>query len=387
MRIAFIGQKGIPMLAGGVEKHVEEVATRMAKLGHEVFVYVRNNYTEENLKEYKGVHLIHLPSIPSKNLDAISHTFLASVHAIFQKYDVVHFQAIGPSSLSWIIRLFKRNAILVATFHCQDYFHQKWGWLAQKYLQLGEYVTCRIPQKIIVVSKSLEKYVEEKYQKIAEYIPNGASVNFNEGTKVLERWNLRDKKYILSQGRLIRHKGVHYLIEAFKRLEDTAKIPNNFKLVIVGDGFHTDDYVEYLHQISEGRKSIVFTGTQNNGSMEQLFSHAYAFVQPSESEGLSISLLEAMGYGLAPLVSNIKENMEATNGVGFSFRSKDVLDLSEKLAFILNQPSEVEEAGKKAKLMAEIEYSWDAIVEKTLRLYEELIFEKNAKLSFGKFKK
>jgi len=69
MKIAFIGQKGIPAVSGGVETRVEELATRMAKEGHEVFVYVRNNYTDKDLKKYKGVNLIHLPSITSKNLD------------------------------------------------------------------------------------------------------------------------------------------------------------------------------------------------------------------------------------------------------------------------------------------------------------------------------
>lgn len=387
MRIAFIGQKGIPTRAGGVEKHVEEMAVRMAELGHQVFVYVRNNYTDKNLQEFKGVKLIHLPSVPTKHLDAISHTFLATIHALFQKYHVVHFQAIGPSFLSWIIKIFKRKTILITTFHCQDYFHQKWGWFARTSLRLGEYVSCRIPDKTIVVSKSLIQYVKDKYHRDVEYIPNGAAAHFNSGTKVLERWGLRDKKYILSQGRLIRHKGVQYLIEAFKKLEDTAKIPNNFKLVIVGDGFHTEDYVQYLHKISEGRNSIVFTGIQNNGSMEQLFSHAYVFVQPSESEGLSITLLEAMAYGIAPLVSNIQENLDATRGIGFTFRSKDVDDLSEKLAYILNQPAEVEASGEKAKTMVEKEYSWDAIVDKTLELYRNLILEKNAKLSFGKIRK
>src|SRR4030042_6607900 len=105
MKIAFIGQKGIPASLGGVEKHVEEIATRMAKSDHEVFVYARHNYTDKNFKEYKGVKLIHLPNIPTKHLDAISHTFLATLHALFQKYDIIHYQAIGPTSLSWIVKL------------------------------------------------------------------------------------------------------------------------------------------------------------------------------------------------------------------------------------------------------------------------------------------
>lgn len=378
MKIAFIGQKGIPANIGGVERHVEEIATRMVKSGHEVFVYVRNNYTAKNLKEYKGIKLIHLPNIPTKHLDAISHTFLATIHALFQNYDVVHYQAIGPSFLSWLVKIFKRKTVLLSTFHCQDYFHQKWGWFARTSLKFGEYVTCTIPDKTIVVSKELANYAKNKYQTESVIIPNGAGVNYTSKTNKLYQWGIRENKYILNVGRLIKHKGVHYLIEAFKQLEDTGKLPNGFKLVIVGDGFHTDDYVKYLKTISENRDNIIFTGTQSGENLFQLFSHAYLFVQPSEYEGLSVVLLEAMGYGLAPLVSDINENMEAIRDAGASFKTKDVQDLRNKLAYLLNRPSEVERLGRIAKERAEKEYSWDSITEKTIEVYKNALNNKKS---------
>lgn len=372
MRIVFIGQKGIPAKSGGIEKHAEEVAIRMAAMGHEVFAYVRNNYTNKELREYKGIKLIHLPSISTKHLDAISHTFFATIHALFSNYDVIHYHGIGPSLLSWIIKICKPKTALVATFHCQDYFHQKWGKFAQMSLKLGEFVTCKVPDKTIVVSKSLAQYAKDVYKIEAEIIPNGAEISYSEKIEALSKWGIRDKKYILSVGRLIKHKGVHYLIEAFKQLEDSSKIPNNFKLVIVGEGFHTDEYVNYLHTISEGRDNIVFTGAQQGEILEQLFSHAYLFVQPSESEGLSIALLEAMGYGLAPLVSDIKENLEPIADAGFSFKSKNVQDLRDKLAYLLNRNAEVAQIGKKAKQRISMEYSWDSIAQKTINLYKEI---------------
>lgn len=376
MRIAFIGQKGIPAKSGGIEKHVEEVSTRMAQSGMEVFVYVRNNYTSKNLYVYKGVHLIHLPSIPTKHLDAISHTFLASLHALFCKYDVIHYHGIGPSILSWIPKFFNWKTSVVATFHCQDYFHQKWGWFAKISLQIGELIACKIPDRTIAVSKSLADWAKEKYGKELVAIPNGADIRYSNQTDLISKWGLKDKKYILSQGRLIKHKGVHYLIEAFKQLEDTAKTPNNFKLVIVGDGFYTDDYVKYLHTIGANRDNIIFTGAQTGETMEQLFSHAYMFVQPSESEGMSLSLLEAMAHGLTPLVSEIKENTEVIDGDGFSFTSKSVIDLRDRLAYLLSRPQEVEEVGIRAKNRIEKEYSWDSIVKKTLDTYKETVSKK-----------
>lgn len=376
MKIAFIGQKGIPAKFGGVERHVEELATQMAEQGHQVFAYVRNNYTGKKLKEYRGIKLVYLPSISTKHLDAISHTFLATAHSLFQGYNVIHYHAIGPSSLSWIIKLLKRKTVLVSTFHCQDYYHQKWGWLARKYLHFSEYVACKIPDKVIVVSKILRAYVLEKYKLSAELIPNGSKANLNFGNETLGKWKLKERKYILFVGRLIKHKGVHYLIEAFKQMEDTNKVANNFKLVIVGDGFYTDDYVKYLKTISEKRDNIIFTGNQTGRDLDQLFSQAYLFVQPSESEGFSIALLEAMGYGIAPLVSDIKENLEVVEKAGFSFKVKNIDDLKNKLAYLLNKESEVEMMGKKAKKRAEEKFSWESIARKTIQIYRESAINK-----------
>ncbi|MCX6765859.1 MAG: glycosyltransferase family 4 protein [Candidatus Moranbacteria bacterium] len=373
MRIAFIGQKGIPAVSGGVEKRVEELSSRMAEMGHEVFVYARNNYTDRNLKEYRGVKIIHLPNIPTKHLDAISHTFLATMHALFQGYDVINYQAPGPSTLSWIIKIFNRKTALVGTFNSRDCFHQKWDWLARTYLRFGEYIICTIPHKTIVVSKSLYDWARKKYGTYGAIIPNGAEIAHNPETNLLSQWGLKEKRYILYVGRLIKHKGIHYLIEAFKRLEDTNKLPNNFKLVIAGDGFHTDEYVKYLRLISEKRGNIIFTGAQSGKALSQLFSHTYLFVQPSESEGLSIALLEAMGYGIAPLVSNIKENKEAVGNAGFTFIVKDIEDLKEKLAYLLNKPAETERIGALARERVRREFSWDSAAGKTLRAYQDVI--------------
>lgn len=129
MKIAFIGQKGIPAVGGGVERYVEDVATRLAALSHEVIVYTRPNYTPSFLTEYKGVSLISLPSIPTKHLDAISHTFLATLRAIFSGVDIIHYQSIGPALLSWLPKLLRPKIKVISTLQSRDYEHLKWGGL------------------------------------------------------------------------------------------------------------------------------------------------------------------------------------------------------------------------------------------------------------------
>ncbi|NTV41230.1 MAG: glycosyltransferase family 4 protein [Candidatus Moranbacteria bacterium] len=372
MKIAFIGQKGLPAKNGGVEKHVEEIAKRMAGLGHQVFVYVRSNYTSKELTEFEGIKLIHLPSISTKHLDAISHTFLASVHSLFQKYDVAHFHGIGPAFFVWLPKLFNRQTKVIATFHYQDYHHKKWGWFAKWFLRLGESVACKVADKTIVVNEALQLVAEKKYGVKTVLIPNGSEISYSQDIDAISKWNLKDKKYLLSVGRLAKSEGVHFLIEAFKQLENTARISNNFKLVIVGEGLYGDDYAKYLHTISEGRDNIVFAGSQKGETLEQFFSHAYLFVQPSQASKISIALLEAMNCGTTPLVSDVAENITAIDGDGFSFTSGSMIDLRDKLAFLLSRPDEVKRFGIRARKKMEEKYSWDAIVKKTLEIYEKV---------------
>lgn len=373
MKIAFIGQKGIPALSGGVEKHVENIAVRMARLGHDVTVYVRSPYTPSVLREFEGVHLVHLPAIRTKHLEAISHSLMATLHAIlFRHYDIIHYHSIGPSILAALPRLLKPSAHVVATFHSRDYFHQKWNAFARLCLKAAEFFTCSVPEKTIVISETLRAYAEKAYGKPFSFIPNGADVDFEPDVTLLHEWGLKPGRYILSVSRLVRHKGIHYLVKAFRELEDKSKLPNNMKLVIVGAPANTEEYAEYLRVMSEGTQNIIFTGEQSGRKLSALFSHAAFFVQPSEDEGLSLALLESMAYGLMPIVSDIAPNLEAiSRDCGVSFENKNVASLGEKLAYYANRADEAKAIGERAKERIHEHYSWDAIASRTLLVYRE----------------
>ena len=372
MKIALIGSKGVPVRSGGVERHVEELAVRFADLGHTTTVYGRKSYGISKKSTYKGVRVLAMPSIATKNLDAITATFLGTVHILFSRYDVVHYHGIGPGSLLWMIRLFRPDMKVVATFHSPDYNHKKWNSFARWYFHFGEWVSCNITHKLIVISQSLTLYTQKKYNKRASYIPNGCAVTPSKRIHTLKKIGLKKKKYILVVSRLVRHKGIHFLIEAFSRLQEQDKKYKEYKLVIVGDSSHTDDYVQELWELSSKNSSIVFTGEQGGEDLRELFSHAYLFVQPSLSEGLSIALLEAMGYGVAPLVSDIPENTEAIFGCGFTFKNGCVESLEKTLKEAFDNPQNVSEKAILAQDRAKKEYHWDMIAQKTLDIYGDL---------------
>lgn len=360
MKIYFVGQKGVPAKFGGVEKHVEELSTRLVQAGHEVYVYARPGYTDRNLTEYKGVKIISLPTIATKRLDTISHTFRACLDLRKRQADLIHFYSIGPSSLIWLAKLVKPGVPIVATFHTKCYQHKKWGPLAKLYLRLGEITACKLADATIAVSQSLKNYAEKKYHEQVCYIPNGAEPETAAEPKLIKNLGLDKDNYILAVARLIRHKGVHHLIEAYNGIETDKK------LVIAGDGVFTDDYVKELKKLARGQANIIFTGNQTGQALAELFSNAYLFVQTSESEGLSIALLEAMAYGRAVLVSDIAENLEAVGNCGFSYQSKNGSDLKDKLVSILNSPQSAAAKGDEARQRVKQFYNWDDIAAETI---------------------
>ena len=364
MRIAIIGQKGIPVKYGGVEYHVFQLALKLVEKGHNVIVYTRNNYTDKNLKEYKGIKLIHLPTISTKHLDTAFSTFLASIDVLRRNVDVIHYHSIGPCLFIWIPKLFKRKAKVISTVHCKDYEHKKWGFFARFFLKIGEYLACKIPHKTIVVSKLLKNYIRKKYKILPCYIPNGVCVEKNmPDVSLLKKWNLKPYNYILTVNRLVPHKGIHYLIKAYN------KISTDKKLVIVGGSCYTDDYFNYLKKLAKGNKNIIFTGFQYGDFINALYCYCYLFVQPSESEGLSTAILNALSYNRPVLASNIPENLELIKGIGFEFENKNVNDLYSKLEFLIKNPELLKQKTKKQKAKITQLYDWNRIIEDIMRVY------------------
>ena len=385
LKIAYIGQKGIlNPSGGGVETHVEELSLRMAKKGHTVFLYTRPHYTPKEYKKYEEVNLVSLPSIHTKHLDALSHSFLAIIHAIKNKVDIIHIHGVGPSFWSFLPRILAPRIKVISTAHSQDWEHQKWNWFARTSLKFGAWVSSKTANEIITVSKELQKRFLQLYNRSITLIPNGVVIkkNINKNINLIKKFNLEKNKYILIVSRLVRHKGIHYLIEAFKQIKNNPNY-KDFKLVIVGPTAFTNDYFEFLKQMVDGRKDIIFSGAQNGETLENLFANAYLYVSPSMSEGLSIALLEAMSYAKSVLVSDIPANLDVIYGdtnlgsVGFAFKNKNVIDLVYKLSALLDNPKIVRQVGNKAQKYVNVYYNWDQIADRINKIYMGAVYAKD----------
>lgn len=380
MRIAMIGQKGFEIgeRGGGIEQHVRALSLYLGRRGHEVTVYARRRYVpaasvstarSKRNGEHPGVTVRYMPTIYRKNLEAIVHTFLSTLDALLRPYDIIHYHGVGPSTLAWIPRLLKPKARVVCTFHSQDRFHQKWGLVGRLYLWLGEWAACAFPHATIAVSHVIQVFARKHYGRQVVYIPNGAEVQTVTATDEIAAFGLEPKRYVLNVGRLVPHKGVQYLIEAFKSLQPTPRNRHPLKLAIVGAATYTSEYERQLKDMAIGRDDVIFLGYQSGEALRQLYAHAYLYVQPSESEGLPVVVLEAMSYGRPVLVSDIPENMEAMHRAGFSFANKDVNDLTEKLTELVNHPELVEGAAKDTQETVRRHFNWEMIAVHTEAVY------------------
>ncbi|MFA6896131.1 MAG: glycosyltransferase family 4 protein [Candidatus Paceibacterota bacterium] len=372
-----IGQKGIPAKSGGIEKHVEGLALELKRQGHEVIVYTRPYYISKNIKKFSGINLINIPSLKTKHFDAASHTLLATLHAIFKikDLDIIHYHGIGPSLFIPLARILKPTAKIISTFHCQDYYHQKWSLMARLFLRLGEFSSVYFPHKTIVVSKTLKKYVNQKYHRSVTYIPNAVQlgndkISNKKTLKILKKWELKPSEYIITVNRLVRHKGIHTLIKAFKKLDSETQ--KKRKLVIVGDPVFTEDYEKEIKALAKNNKNIIFAGQQTGESLGALFANAYIYVHPSESEGLSLSLLEALSHKLPLLVSDIPANMEVIKGLGFCFKNKDQESLYQQLSYMLSLPeNKLKKIGLLGQKMVTNDYNWEVVAKKTEKIYKK----------------
>ncbi len=340
MKIAMIGHKRIPSREGGVEIVVEELSSRLVKMGHTVTVYNRRgrNVADKNadkeahkLKKYKGIKIVNVPTPDKKSLNAIVYSFLATIIAVLGNHDVIHYHAEGPCAMLVIPHFFGIRT--VATIHGLDWQRAKWGGFATKFLLFGEKMAAKYADEVIVLSRNVQQYFKDKYNRETIYIPNGVNkTEFLPADRITRKFGLEKDKYILYLGRLVPEKGITYLIDAF------STIDTDMKLVIAGGGSHSDEFVTQLNEKTKKDKRIIMTGFVQGNTLTELFSNCFLYVLPSDIEGMPISLLEAMSFGRRCLASDIPENTEACKEFAQYFKKSDVTSLANKLQEIILNP-------------------------------------------------
>lgn len=371
-----IGHKRIPSREGGIEIVVDELATRMAVRGHQVVAYNRSGHNVAGSEfdgvanggnkrfSYHGVNVVSVPTIEGKGFAALSSSFFATLKAIKARPDVIHYHAEGPCVM---LRLAHWAGIrTVATIHGLDWQRAKWGRFASTYLKFGERTAAKCADEVIVLSRNMQEYFKKTYGRDTRLVPNGVERKQPvQAQTIVSEYGLHQNDYILSLGRIVPEKGIHYLIEAFRKI-DTDK-----KLVIAGGSSDSSEYYERIQHMAAQDSRIILTGFVQGRILEELLSNAYVYVMPSDVEGMPMSLLEAMSYGNCCLVSDIPECAEVVEDKAVTFPHGNIEALANALQKLVDDQDLVNRYKSGATDFITGKYSWDAVVDETLALYAD----------------
>ncbi len=366
LRIAFIGGRGVISKYSGIETCYEEIGKRLADMGHDVTVYCRTYFSPAQA-EYNGMRLIRLPTIRSKHLETLVHTLLSTIHVVFGDCDIVHYHCLGPALFSFLPRCFGKKTVV--TVQGLDWQRRKWGRIASAVLRLGERAAIKLPDTTVVVSRTLQEYYRARYKTEPVYVPNGTKLRQRRTAGRLCDWGLKPEGYVLFLGRFSPEKNCNLLIQAFERIETPVK------LVLAGGSSHSDTYVRRLRQHQSER--VLVLDWVSGEALDELLTNAMLFVLPSDLEGLSLALLDAMGAGICVLASDVPENCELVDGSGFTFRRGDLDDLERMLRFLISEPAVRNGVAARAREKVQRHYLWDQIAREIESVYLELTGGKN----------
>ncbi|WP_114946223.1 glycosyltransferase family 4 protein [Microvirga calopogonii] len=368
MKICVLGLRGIPSVVGGIETHCEQLYPRLqGRRSSDSFTIIgRRSYCGDQSSQFNGVEVVALPHMKSKHLEAISNSIIALLYARFQLHaDIVHIHAIGPALVAPIAKAL--GLTVVVTHHGTDYNRDRWHALAKGVLRIGEFCALHFADHVIVVSPSLTKNLKKRHQSRSShitFIPNGANHVLDvtawqaASSALLDRFNLKPGRYVITVGRLVPEKGFDCLIRSFRRSNC------GMKLVIVGDAGMDQSFVDTLHR--EADENVVFTGYLSQPDVVVLLRHASLFVLASRHEGLPIAALEAAMSGCPVLLSDIEANLDLGFPSTSYFRVGDVEDLERKLraphhTFSVDRPAVLND------------YDWNRISEATSQVYTRLM--------------
>ncbi len=359
LRIAFIGTRGVHSKHGVIEACCEETGKRLAEMGHEVTVYCRTNFTSP-MKEFCGMRLVRLPTLHTRHLETMVHTFLSTVHAMFCDYDLVHYQGLGPALFSFLPRLCGVKSAV--TVQALDWKHRQR--LASAALRVGEWASFLWPNRTLVASRTLQQYFRVRHGVETTYMPNGANLGSPRRSSQVARWGIEPGNYILFLGRYLPENNCRQLIEAYKAL-DTA-----VKLVLVGGCTYTDRYAARLRQDRSDRVLVLDWASVDD--LRQLLANAMLFVLPSLVEEVSPVLLDAMASGVCVLTSDTAENCELAEGAGFTFCHDDVRDLERMLRLLLSDGNLRRSGARRGQQRVRERYLWSKIAADMERIYQEM---------------
>lgn len=363
LRIALLGNRGVPANFGGSDTVFEQLGERLAQRGHTVVVYCRKHFSTTDDKFYKGMERVILPSINKFNLDTLVHSFLSTLHVLFtDKADILNYHGVGNSFvLPLLIFSSKKSIVLIDG---PDWKRPKWNCFAKFMLRLSVDFAVWFADEIVSDNVPISDWLLKEFRKKTPIIYYGADFNKVEPGDNLAKWGLKGDDYFLFVAMMVPDKGPDIILEAY------SKLRSDKKLLMVGDTHYHKLFFSSLRERYAKNPNIIFTGFQYGNSYKEYMSNANIYVHPFRSDGTSPSLLQALAYGNCVVANSSGETIAAIEDAGVIFDRDSADSLAEKLQHLINKPEEIALYRHRSLKLARRKYDWDEIVKQ----YEDVFW-------------
>lgn len=378
MRIAQLSPYYFPH-HGGVESFVRDMSLELTQMGHDVTIITSRFDKSLPLSEEKdGVHIRRVPILATLLRTPVARKLPEQFRN--GRFDIVHTHTPPPSfAFTMAKRLRKMHIPNVVTYHCDSDIPSR---LISPFVRfVDRFVSRRIignATKVLVTTKTYSSTSTNTWKIVPEIVPVSADTrrfhpDEEDRESIRKRFNLKGKKAVLFVGRLVRHKGVQFLIDAMRYVGDDTV------LLVVGDG----EFSHSLSRLAKGYglgKKVIMLGDVPDSILPSLYRAADVVVVPSTSrlEAFSIAAIEAMASGTPVLVSNIPGVREVIESGVHGLRSEpmDSRNIAEKLEEILLDSDVSRRMGQEGVKRAAT-FSSSAVARTMLSIYEKMLASDN----------
>jgi glycosyltransferase involved in cell wall biosynthesis len=362
VKLAILGTRGVPANYGGFETLAEELGRRLADRGHEVTVYGRRGFVDPALDSYRGMQLVVLPSIRTKHLETVTHTFVSALHAVFARYDAV---LLCNAANALFIPILRWTGTPVAiNVDGLERRRRKWGGAGRAWYRLGERLAAWLPNRLVTDARVIERYYRRFYSRPSVMIPYGGDIEPPTGTDILDRLGLEPGAYLLYVSRFEPENNPDRVLEAW------ARTPGDRRLVMLGDARYAPELARRLRALADDR--VLLPGAIYGSGYRELLFNCRMYVHATEVGGTHPALVEAMGAGRPVLYYDTPENREVAVGAGLGFRFSGPTALERRLETLLDDAGRLAELGTSSRRRVEERYRWGAVADAYERVLQSL---------------
>jgi len=366
-KLAFFGVKYFPS-KGGVSRTTENLI-RNLKDDFDITIYCyKNKWAQNNVK---GVHVIQFNEIPIKGIGVFLYLVKCYFHMMFKgDYDIIHVRKIDAAF--FIPLLYLKYKKILATSHESPYKRDKWNRLARLYFKMNERIFIRSKAKLTVISYPLSIHYKKKYNREVLFVPNGVEelddYKSSKANILLNDFHIKKPYISFAARRIMATKGVHTMLLALNHLN----IKND--IIIAGEANHSEKYINQIKKLSIGLNVKQIGYISDKPTLLNIIRQSEIFIFPSETEGMSIMLLEVALLGVPIIASDIPENTAVFNDDEVTyFKDKDYIDLANKIKWFYNNKDLAVKKSLKAKEKVHSKYSGKTMTMHYKKLYDELL--------------